>query len=345
MNIKNLIRKHILELAGYKSGRSIVSGGDYIFLDTNENPFNKMGHKVLLNRYPDPFQKILKQKIAEIKKTSAENIFLANGSDDVMDLLVKLFCEREDKVMICPPTFGIYEVIAKIYNLEVVKVNLDISFNLQTDKILENSQGVKMIFLCSPNNPTGNLMKEADVTKILNNFQGIVVLDEAYIDFASRESLMPLIEQYNNLIVVQTFSKAWGLAGLRLGIAVCTADIIDYLNNIKMPYNINVLSQQYLNEYLNSGEEFLKEKTAILKGRQELQEFLSGLEYVEQVYPSEANFILFKSERAEEIYQKLLVNGISIRSFASDPFCLDCLRISIGQEAEMDKVSELMRQL
>lgn len=339
MNLKQLVRPNIWDLKAYSSARDEFKGEASVYLDANENPLRES-----YNRYPDPRQLALKGKIAKIKNVPTENIFLGNGSDEPIDLVYRVFCEPGvDNVVAIDPTYGMYQVCANINNIEYRKVLLNKDFSINIEVLLETTDiNTKIIFLCSPNNPTGNLLKREDVDRILFSFQGIVVLDEAYIDFADKATRLQDLKDYPNLIVLQTFSKAWGLAAVRLGMAFASREIIELLNKVKYPYNINQLTQEYVNNALDR----LKEKedwvNTILVERANLIEELSKLSLVEKIYPSDANFILVKVNDPNGIYQKLAQQGIVVRNRNSVTMCEGCLRITIGTA---DENKELLRAL
>lgn len=328
-SLKNIVRKNILNLKGYSSARDEYSGVANVFLDANENPFGE------LNRYPDPQQKELKESLSSLKNISTENIFIGNGSDEVIDLAFRIFCNPgEDKALTFSPTYGMYDVSAEINNIDLVKISLteDFQINLKEVTPYLNDKNLKIIFICSPNNPTGNTIKTSDIENILNNFNGIVIIDEAYIDFSSSESWNTKIEQYPNLIVSQTFSKAWGLAAARVGVAYTNKNIISLFNKIKPPYNVSSLNQKAAINSLNNFELFEKNKKLILQEKKLLSETLKKLEIVKKVYPSDANFILIEVSNADNIYNKLVSKKIIIRN--RNKVIDNCLRITIGSPEE-----------
>ncbi len=338
INLARLARENILNAKPYSSARDEFSGSNKIFLDANENPFNT-GY----NRYPDPRQSALKEKISKLKNIAAENIFLGNGSDEAIDLIIRAFCNPgEDKIVICPPTYGMYEVAAHINDVEVIKVPLTIQFQIDIKRLspIIAQPDVKLIFLCSPNNPTGNLLKKADVIKLLNNFNGIVVLDEAYIDFSPEASLLPDLSKHNNLIILQTFSKAWGLAGIRLGMAFAHKSIISMLDKIKSPYNISELTQQLALKQLDN-EAGKNEIAAILNEQKQLLiKALYSVKNVLKIFPSDANFLLMKFKEPKKIYKYLVGKGVIVRDRSS--IVDGCLRITIGTSEENQKLIELL---
>lgn len=342
MNLQQLVRKNVWNMKAYSSARDEFKGEASVFLDANENPLNDK-----YNRYPDPLQWALKEKIAKIKNTIPEKIFLGNGSDEPIDLVIRIFCEpRIDNVVAIDPTYGMYQVCADVNDVEYRKVVLDDNFDLDAQKLLDNTDNnTKLIFLCSPNNPTGNLLNRKEIGKILNAFSGIVIVDEAYIDFASEETWISQLDKYPNLIVLQTFSKAWGLAALRLGMAFASAEIIKLFNKVKYPYNVNILTQNYVSGELDKLElrkEWIKE---LLNGRDYLNTELVKLPYVEKIYPTDANFILVKVEDANGLYKKLADKGVIVRNRNSVSLCAGCLRITVGTENENKTLIEVLNTL
>jgi histidinol-phosphate aminotransferase len=338
-SLKNIVRKNILNLKGYSSARDEYSGIANVFLDANENPFGE------LNRYPDPQQKKLKKSLSNLKNINTENIFIGNGSDEVIDLAFRIFCNPgEDKALTFSPTYGMYDVSADINNIDLVKIPLTDNFQINLKEVTPylSDKNLKIIFICSPNNPTGNTIKTSDIENILNNFNGIVIIDEAYIDFSSSESWNTKIEQYPNLIVSQTFSKAWGLAAARVGVAYTNKNIISLFNKIKPPYNVSSLNQKAAINSLNNFELFEKNKKLILQEKKLLSETLKKLDIVKKVYPSDANFILIEVSNADNIYNKLVSKKIIIRN--RNKVIDNCLRITIGSPEENKKlINELKK--
>lgn len=351
-DLNNLVRGNIKKLVPYSSARSEYKGTDGIFLDANENSFcpNVSEKEIVgttLNRYPDPMQLELKEKISKIKFISPENIFLGNGSDEAIDILFRAFCEPEkDNVIVCPPTYGMYEVSANINNVEINKVPLIAkTFQLDTEAVLKSiTQNTKLIFICCPNNPTGNGVKWLAIKQILDNFKGIVVIDEAYIDFAGYRSLIPELANYPNMVILQTFSKAWGLAGLRLGMAFASEEIIEIFNKIKPPYNINTVSQKLAVNILNNSDQINSSIIEIISERNKLSEALSKLPFISNVYPSEANFLLVKTTNANSIYDHLVNNKIIVRRRNTITLCEDCLRITIGTKEENEILLNTLKE-
>lgn len=340
-NIDNLIRNSVKLLKPYRSARDEFSDftNEMIFLDANENPFSNG-----MNRYPDPHQRLLKQAILEKSNLKEPNLLIGNGSDEVLDLLFRAFCEpKKDEVMVMPPTYGMYEVLAQLNDVEIKKIELTANFQLDVNEILAQvNKQTKIIFLCSPNNPTGNVLEDESIMKILTQFQGLVVLDEAYIDFSSQESWREAVDIYPNLVVVQTLSKAYGMAGLRLGLMFAQPDIIQVLQRIKPPYNVNQLSQELAVKKLNQNSVPLQIRK-IIKERNKLSEFLNSISWVKKVFPSEANFILIQVDDAAARYRQFLDLGVVVRNRHGQPRCDECLRISIGTLEENEKLIYLIK--
>jgi histidinol-phosphate aminotransferase len=342
-NLDSLIRDNVKVLKPYSSARDEFEDfdtADMVFLDANENPFNNG-----VNRYPDPQQTSVKSILAKQKKINTSQMLLGNGSDEVLDLLFRAFCEPKiDNVITLPPTYGMYGVLANINAVENREVLLSTDFQPQIEKIFKAiDDNTKMIFLCSPNNPTGNSFSEESVTTLLEHFNGLIVIDEAYIDFSEKESWLQKLEQYPNLIITQTLSKAYGLAGIRLGICYASAEIIAVLNKIKPPYNVNELSQKRALERLDNTKAIESEINSIIKQRQSLLKVLLDIKYVEKIYPTEANFILIKVDDANKRYDDLIAKGIVIRNRTTQPLCDNCLRLTIGTEEENKKLIEALK--
>ncbi|WP_299760506.1 histidinol-phosphate transaminase [uncultured Pontibacter sp.] len=338
-NLNDIIRPNVLKMKPYSSARDEFKGTASVFLDANENNLGSLaGEKY--NRYPDPHQKSLKARIAEIKGVQPEQIFLGNGSDEAIDLLFRMVCRPgQDSMLHLPPTYGMYEVSANLNDVALDAVQLTEDFQLPVEEVLLHVKPTtKIIFICSPNNPTGNLIEPESIEDILRSFNGLVVLDEAYIDFADVRSWTARLDQFPNLVVLQTFSKAWGMAGLRLGLAFASAEIISVLDKIKPPYNINEATQELALQALER-EEALKDMIEeIVQERELLMEALPDMPAVEQVYPSDANFILVKVKDANSLYNYLLDKGIVVRNRSSLPGCEACLRISVGTLEENQKL-------
>ena len=333
--INKLLRPHIANLTPYSSARDEYSGKEGVFLDANENPFGSIT-EADYNRYPDPYQSQLKEKIAVIKDVPVSGIFLGNGSDEAIDLLFRAFCNPgKDNIILLPPTYGMYEVSAEINDVAIKRVNLSEDFQLRPDEILAQVDDfTKIIFICSPNNPSGNQMKKEAIVQVLKGFEGLVVVDEAYIDFSERASFAEYINQYPNLLVMQTFSKAWGLASLRLGMAFATSEIIQVLNRIKPPYNISGLTQETVLAALGQVDKKNSMVVEILEERKNLDEALQKLPLVQKVYPSDANFLLVKIKDARQVYNYLIDNKIIVRDRSKVVLCDDCLRITVGVAEE-----------
>ena len=335
MDINNLQRENIKNLKPYSTARDEYKGQASVFLDANENAF---GSPLAdnYNRYPDPLQLDLKDAISKIKGVPIENTFLGNGSDEAIDLLYRAFCEPgKDNVIILPPTYGMYEVSANINNVEIRKVDLLSNFQLDLDGIAEAiDENTKLIFICSPNNPTGNSIIRTDIETILANFQGLVVIDEAYINYAKQRTFIQELTEYPNLVVMQTFSKAWGLAALRLGMAFAARPVIDILNKVKPPYNINQATQDIALKALENIEQVNEWIKITVTERESLSEQLLALPMVKKVYPSDANFILVQVEDALGTYNSLVDLGIIIRDRSKVALCEGCLRITIGTKEE-----------
>lgn len=343
-NLDKLLRDNIRELIPYSSARDEFSGNAGVFLDANENSFGSP-LQTAYNRYPDPLQWKLKEGISRFKGVPPRNIFLGNGSDEAIDLLFRAFCRPgADNVIVLPPTYGMYEVSARINDIAVGKIRLTDQFQPDVEGIAAAvNEHTKLLFICSPNNPTGNSMNRQAVEMILNNFQGLVVVDEAYINFSKHRSFIQELTEYPNLVVLQTFSKAWGLAALRLGMAFASGEVIDILNKIKPPYNISEASQQLALEALENIGQVNGWIKLIVKERDSLQASLSELPLVEYVYPSDANFLLVKSRSPHEIYQHLVRNGIVVRDRSKVELCEGCLRITVGKPEENEQLLDVLK--
>ena len=336
VDLAKLARRNIIDLQPYATARDDYSGAIGIFLDANENSLGSVIPQKF-NRYPDPHQKRLKQKIATIKNVNPEQVFLGNGSDEVIDLLIRVFCQPgTEKIMILPPTYGMYAVSAASNDVSVVSVALTPNFQINLPQIFEQIAGVKLIFLCSPNNPTGNCLNPADVVNLLQKFKGIVIIDEAYIDFAPQKSFLPRLKEFNNLVIMQTFSKAWGLANLRLGMAFADPQIIDWLSRLKYPYNVNGLTQELALTALDRSAEKDRMVAELRTERERLAGSLKELPIVEKVYPSDANFLLVKFRDARSVFQYLINQKIIVRDRSQALHCENCLRITVGTPNEND---------
>jgi histidinol-phosphate aminotransferase len=330
-DLNNIIRDNIRSLTPYSSARDEFKGSEGIFLDANENPFNEP-----YNRYPDPLQWKVKEKLADIKGVTPEQVFLGNGSDEAIDLLIRAFCEpHRDNIVSINPSYGMYQVAADINAVEFVKVplNEDFTFNVANIRKAVNFN-TRLIMLCSPNNPTANSLEASEMLSLADGFTGLVVVDEAYIDFSTQPSLIKQLAKYKNLVILQTFSKAWGLAGLRLGIAYASEEIISILNKIKYPYNVNVMTQKLALEALDEFKAKENWVNEILLQRKYLIEMFSGLKLTIKIYPSDANFILVKVPDARKIYDYLIDKKIIIRDRSKVAMCEGCLRITVGNKYE-----------
>ncbi len=338
--LQELTRPNIWQLKPYSSARDEYKGvAASVFLDANENPYNTP-----YNRYPDPMQWDLKIEISKIKKVSPKNIFLGNGSDEAIDLLFRAFCEPGiDNVVAIDPTYGMYQVCADVNDVEYRKVLLDDNYQLSIDKLLAvTDRYTKLIFLCSPNNPTGNDLNHTDIEQLLNVFDGLVILDEAYADFSERTSFLSMLDHYPNLIVLQTFSKAWGCAAIRLGMAFASTEIIALLSKIKYPYNVNLLTQKQAMEMLSHFHKIEDWVETLKKERSDLMEKFAQLPCVLKIFPSDANFFLVKVIDALDIYNYLVDRGIIVRNRNSIALCGNCLRVTVGTHLENNKLIEAL---
>ena len=340
-NLENLIRENIKSLKPYSSARDEykASGSEMVFLDANENPFENG-----VNRYPDPKQKDVKIALAKVKNCNPNNIVLGNGSDEILDLIFRAFCEpNKDNIIILPPTYGMYNVLAGINAIETKEILLSESFQPKADEILKvANENSKILFLCSPNNPSGNSFDNATVEKLLKEFNGIIVIDEAYIDFSSHESWLNRLEEFPNLIITQTLSKAYGMAGIRLGICYASLTIIEILNRIKPPYNVNLLTQSKALKRIQDQESVKIEIERIQKNKEELAKTLEKVNFITKVFPSDANFILVKVDNANVRYNQLIEKGIVIRNRTTQPLCENCLRFTVGTEKENEKLLKVL---
>lgn len=330
--LEKLVRKNVLKLKPYSSARDEFQGSASVYLDANENPYPASQY----NRYPDPHQLKLKQRISEIKNIPVDQIFLGNGSDEPIDLLIRAFCEPGiDNVLIPQPTYGMYTVSAEINNVAIKTVKLTPDFDLDVAEVQQAVDlNTKLIFLCSPNNPSGNLLSFEKVKEIISGFSGLVIIDEAYIDFTIHQGFLPLLKQFPNLVVLQTLSKAWGLAAIRLGMCFANKDIINVLNKIKPPYNISLLSQNAAVEGLQKIEQKNVWVKELISQRMWLANELTQIKSVKKVYPSDANFLLVKISNAREVYNQLVSRGIIVRDRSNVILCEDCLRITVGTPLE-----------
>jgi histidinol-phosphate aminotransferase len=339
MELSDIIRPDLLGMKPYSSARDEFEGEASVFLDANENPFNNG-----VNRYPDPLQRNMKKRIAELKGTRPEQIFLGNGSDECIDLLFRLFCRPGiDKAASISPSYGMYAVSARINQVDLFDVPLNDDFSLDVEKILEASKGCKLLFLCSPNNPTGQSFPKEHIREILRRFEGIVVIDEAYIDFSEQESFLRDLSEFSNLAVSQTFSKAYGMAGVRLGMLFASEELINWINKIKPPYNINQLTQEFVFDKLRDTDRVKTEIELIVKERNKLLKELLTMEQIVQVYPSDSNFILVKVKNANELYNYLIKNGVVVRNRSNQPLCENTLRLTVGTSEENEKLLNLIK--
>lgn len=327
--IAQLVRENIKALIPYSSARAEYKGKSGLFLDANENPFGSY------NRYPDPFQKKLKKKIAEMKSLRPEQVFLGNGSDGIVDLTYRIFCEpHQDKALIFPPTFGMYKVAAALNNIELLQLPLDDEFQMKIEDFkpyLADSR-IKIVFICSPNNPTGNLMRQKDIEYILDNFKGIVVLDEAYIDFSEHESFSKRLDDYPRLVILQTMSKAWGLAGARMGMALMSEELLQYYNKVKTPYNVSSINQETALKALDEEERYRQNKAIILEEKEKMITAIKDLKLIKKIYPSDTNFLLVEVEDGNALYEQLIQQEIIVRN--QNAVINNCMRITIGTPEE-----------
>ena len=344
MSIQKLIRPTIKALKPYSSARDEFQGNsdDMVFLDANENPFENG-----VNRYPDPQQRSVKSLLSEIKNIPEKNILLGNGSDEVLDLIFRAFCEpNQDNIITLPPTYGMYSVLANINAIEIKSVQLDEYFQPKVDEILEvSNDNSKLLFLCSPNNPTGNSFEAKSIEELIKKFQGIVVIDEAYIDFSNEDSWISKLSEFPNLIVTQTLSKAYGMAGIRLGICYASSEIISVLNRIKPPYNVNELTQQRAIQQLKLNDLTKKQVEDILTERKNLINQLNTVSYISKIYPTDANFVLVEVDDATKRYNQLIEKGIVIRNRTTQPGCENCLRLTVGIAIENKKLIKVMKEI
>lgn len=342
MKLQELVRPNILRLTPYSCARNEFNGMNaHVFLDANENPYNAN-----LNRYPDPLQEDLKKEIAKVKGVPAENIFLGNGSDEAIDLIYRIFCEpRVDNVVAIAPTYGMYEVCADINDVEYRPVLLNKDFQLDADKLLEACDAhTKVIWICSPNNPTGNLLERQQIEKVLTTFQGIVVIDEAYSDFAQERPFRYELANYPNIVVLNTFSKAWACAAIRLGMAFASNDIISLFNKVKYPYNVNLLTQEKAIEILHSPAKIQQWLSIITTERAHLLPAIGELPICQHIYPTDSNFFLVRVTDADDIYRYLVERGIIVRNRNRVALCGNCLRITVGTPQENCELLSALRQ-
>ncbi|WP_334058049.1 histidinol-phosphate transaminase [Polaribacter sp. P097] len=345
MNVLDLVRDNIKNIKPYSSARDEykdATSESMIFLDANENPFENG-----VNRYPDPQQNDVKEVLSTIKNVGKENILLGNGSDEVLDLIFRAFCEpNQDNIITLPPTYGMYSVLANINSITNTEVLLSSDFQPKVQQILEvANEHSKILFLCSPNNPSGNSFTTENVEELLNKFKGLVVVDEAYIDFSDQQSWLNRLEEFPNLIITQTLSKAYGLAGIRLGVCYASKEIIAVLNSIKPPYNVNELTQQRAYERLNNKDEVAAEIKAIKIEREKLIQSLELINYVDKIYPSDCNFVLVKVDDATKRYNQLINLSIVVRNRTTQPLCENCLRFTVGTEEENIRLLKALKEL
>jgi histidinol-phosphate aminotransferase len=343
-NLNNLIRDNIKNLKPYSSARDEYkeASGGMVFLDANENPFQNG-----VNRYPDPQQNKVKTQLSKLNCISSKNILLGNGSDEVLDLIFRAFCEpNQDAIITLPPTYGMYSVLANINAVENIEIELQSDFQPKVDAILNaQNEQTKLLFLCSPNNPTANSFKADTIEKLISNFNGVVVIDEAYIDFSKEESWISRLHKFPNLIVTQTMSKAYGMAGIRLGVCYASLDVISILNRIKPPYNVNELTQLRALKRLSQSVDISEEIQKILEQRAWIISELKAIPCVENVYPSDANFILVKVDNANSRYLELINKGIVVRNRTTQPLCENCLRFTVGSQVENIKLITALKTL
>lgn len=345
VNIKGLVRPHIIGMKPYSSARLEYEGNDGVFLDANENPYGSVcgDHH---NRYPDPLQHTVKEKLALMEDLDMGQIFLGNGSDECIDLLIRAFCEPgKDKILVCPPVFSMYEHAAQSQHTEIISVLLkEETFQLDVEAIQKAIvPDLKIIFLCSPNNPTGNLLQEEDILEVLNTFGGLVLIDEAYQDFSDQESWTKKLNEYRNLVVIKTFSKSYGMADARLGMLYADAEIIHYLNTIKLPYNVNAHTQQLACVALERTEQKMAYVQELVQGRKYLETEMKGISCVQQVFPSDANYLLFRVAGADALYAYLLTHKVIVRNRNKMPLCAGCLRVSVGTREENEKFIQALK--
>ena len=342
-DLHKLVRRNVLNLKPYSTARDEFQGKASVLLDANELPF-ETGY----NRYPDPHQRMLKATISAVKLVPARNIFVGNGSDEAIDLLYRVFCNPgTDQVIIPQPTYGMYSVSASINDVTALTPSLTRSFDIDTDAILTAvTPRSKIIFLCSPNNPSGNLLNIAGIEKLLKQFDGLIVVDEAYTDFAHAKSWLSRLQEFPNLIVLQTLSKAWGLAGLRLGLCFAHEYVINLLDKVKPPYNINGNTQQEAHKFLTTGRLEMKEHVqTILSERNKLADMLLSCNIVDHVFPSDANFLLVRMKDAQKVYHHLVQKGIIVRDRSNMPLCEGCLRITVGTAEENHQLIQALKQI
>jgi len=340
-NLNALVRENIRELKPYTSAREISAAKGYVLLDANENPFGNT-----LNRYPDPVQTELKQQISKMNGVAPGQLFLGNGSDEIIDLVMRLFCQPgKDNIVTIDPTYGMYEVVAKINGIEFRKVALDDNFDISTDAMLnEADEQTKLTILCSPNNPTGNILDKSEVRKLLDSFPGIVLLDEAYIDFAADKGFLGEMNQYPNLILLRTLSKAWGLAGIRLGKAFASEEIVSLLNKVKFPYNVSKINQKIAQKALNRQKQINKKIQRIISEREKMKTRLHTFSFIEHIFPSDANFLLMRVSNSQALTDFMQRSGILVRDRSGLKGCRNCVRLTIGTPKQNQLVLKKMKK-
>lgn len=342
MNIDKYLRANIKALKPYMTARDEYTGEIGCYLDANENPFDS-GY----NRYPDPHQKRLKAKMAEMKGIDASKIFIGNGSDEPIDVLFRVFCDPgKDNMVTIAPSYGMYHVAADINDVKVIEVPLEPDFGLDASKILAAADAnTKIVMLCSPNNPSGNLLDPEEVRKVITGFDGIVVVDQAYIDFAEDAGFLPELDRYPNLVILYTLSKAWGMAALRLGFAFAAPEIVEYMSRVKYPYNIGADTQELVYRELDRAPEVAEQVAYLVSERKRLETELPKCSVIRKIYPSDANFILVKVDDARAVYNALIAEKVIVRDRSTHTNCAGCLRITVGTREENDKLLSLLRQM
>lgn len=346
MSIENLVRKNIQALQPYRSARDDFDSG--ILLDANENSYgDPFGNHDELNRYPMPYQEVLRSKIANFRNVGSEHVFVGVGSDEAIDLLIRIFCEpKEDAILITPPTYGMYKVSAQVNDVDIQRVLLTEDFQLLPKETLAaTTDHTKIIFLCSPNNPTANSLNKDDIIKVIEGFRGIVVVDEAYIDFSEQKSFSELVKTYDNLVVLQTMSKSFGLAGIRLGVAIASTPIIEYMMKIKAPYNVNKLTSKYAIQAFEELDAIKGRVETIIEERKRIERVLAQMPAIEHVFPSDANFILFRVADALNVYKACAEKGVIVRYRGHEPHCENSLRVTIGTPEENDRFLQVLQEI
>lgn len=343
LNLDTILRENIKSIKAYSSARDeyVSNGSEMIFLDANENPYENG-----VNRYPDPFQRSLKEELAKIKGISSDQILLGNGSDEVLDLIFRAFCEpNKDRIISMPPTYGMYQVLADLNAVQVEQIPLSEKFLIDTKAVLNALSDQKLIFVCSPNNPSGNLLQEEAITALANSFKGIIVIDEAYIDFTDAKSWIEKLDEYPNLIITQTLSKAYGMAGIRLGMLFASKEIVEVLNKIKPPYNVNELTQERALKRVKDYAKVQEEVKSIIENRTNLIDALNKISFVEKLYPSDANFVLAKVDDATKRYNQLLEKGIVVRNRSTQLHCENSLRFTVGTTYENNQLISVLKSI